>query len=118
MNVTRQLVVATLFAAFTGGAIAQEATPDSWFPVIGTPKSRSEVIAELQQAQRAGELRYGIATPDVAYRSYSVKTREQVRAEVLAARASGELDALRGEAPAFYVQRPAMYAKVGSMAGQ
>lgn len=117
MKVMPKLVVATVFAAFGAGAIAQEATPDSWFPTIGTPKSRAEVLGELEQARKARSIHYGEAIRDATYLSTSVKTRDQVRAEVLAARASGELDA-RGEEYGFDSRRPFLHARARSKAAQ
>jgi membrane carboxypeptidase/penicillin-binding protein len=100
MNTPRTLIAASLvslsalFAA--SGAVAQEATPDTWTQVTSTA-SRADVQAQAATALRAGLIESGEASrwnvPTAA-----VNTRDQVRAEAIAALQLGLTD--RGEANA------------------
>lgn len=94
-----------LSAALTGGAaVAQEATSDAWMAAPST-LSRGEVQAQLQQARRDGTIRAWSAGYIEPVKS--AKLRAQVVAETLAARRSGELDAIQAEAPALNPAQPA-----------
>ena len=79
-----------------GGAIAQEATPDTWMKA-GASKSRAQVKSELEQARKDGTIKAVTPGYDFVGQVAATKTREQVRAETAAARASGEYDALNAE---------------------
>ena len=107
MKTTQQLIVAAVFAAFGAGAMAQEATPDTWISAATASKSRDQVKAELAQARKDGSIKSSAANYDFVGRTAATKTRDQVRAEVAAARASGEYEALNSEAYAFRSVPPA-----------
>jgi hypothetical protein len=100
------LVLCTAAFALTlaaGSAVAQEATPDTWMQTNGT-KTKEQVSAELKQARKDGTIRFGGAgymEPMPVSR-----TRLQVRAEVIAARNSGELQEINSEAYAFGLGAP------------
>jgi len=100
MNVTRSLI-AILFGSTLGvAAVAQEATPDTWMHVSAS-QSREVVQQELRAAQRDGT----IASLGEGYTfrqsGLSGASREQVRADMAAAKLSGEYGALHAEAYAF-----------------
>ena len=94
----KHLIAAVAVAAFGSTAFAQEATPDTWTQVQST-QSVEQVRAELAQARKDGTIKFGGA----AYmeKLASVKSRDALRAEVEAARRTGELDAIDAEAHAF-----------------
>ena len=79
-------------------------------------KSRQEVPAELQAARKTARSMRVSENYDFVRRSPSVKTREQVRAELAQARASGEYAAVNSEAYAFRngAARTTTFAKGGS----
>ncbi len=79
-------------------AAAQEATPDTWQQAQST-KSVEQVRSELAQARKDGTIKFGGA--GYMEKVASVKSRAQVRDEAIAARATGELQAIGGEAHAF-----------------
>lgn len=81
MNITTAIASISLLFA-TGAALADEGV------------SRASVIAELRQAQAAGQLDQSEAALGraVTAGNASTLTREQVKAEVLQARAAGLLD--------------------------
>ena len=94
MKTTYQLLFAAALTAFGAAATAQEWTPD---PEVNVPltKSREQVLAELQQARLDGTINASADNYVAPFKS--VRTREEVRAEVVAARESGELEALQRE---------------------
>jgi hypothetical protein len=113
MNVTK-LIAPALFAAFGTGAFAQEATPDTWIDDAVASKSRHQVMAELAQARMDGSIKSGSITYDFVAATDSVKRRDQIMAEVIAARESGEYDRLNSEAHAFgATPRSTAYAQRG-----
>lgn len=96
MNTRTLIALATL--AFTGAAFAQEATSDEWMNVVSS-KSRSQVLAELAQAQADGSI---AATRDGYLEVLaSRRTRAEVRRETLAALRNGEYARLNAEAHDF-----------------
>lgn len=58
---------------------------------VPAPKTRAQVIAELQQAKALGLLSHGELDYPPALQGSSSKTRQEVRAELAAARAAGTL---------------------------
>lgn len=89
--------------AFAGGSFAQEATPDTWMQTAST-QTREQVRAEAAQARRPAAGANVFA--DGYIESLPVaRTRLQVRAEVIAARNSGELAAINSEAHDFAAVR-------------
>jgi hypothetical protein len=90
MNTPRTLIAAALVALFAaGGAVAQEATPDTWTEITSTV-SRAEVRADAAAAQQAGRIEYGEASRS-AVAFVSTKTRAQVLAEAAEAQRLGLL---------------------------
>jgi hypothetical protein len=84
-------------------ALAQEATPDTWMQIAST-QSREQVRAEGQQARKAAPGTNVFAEGYVE--SVPVpRTRLQVRAEVIAARNSGELAVINSEAHDFMTKQ-------------
>lgn len=103
MNTLRLTLAAGLALATAAPAFAQEAEPDTWM-VLSSPQPRSVVVAERDDALRAQRLVAATALPEeLAWMqaAVSTKTRAQVRAELLAARASGEFDRIHAEAASF-----------------
>jgi Domain of unknown function (DUF4148) len=102
---TQQLIAAAALA-FIGStsAFAQEATADAWMNASVT-KSRAEVQAELAQARKDGTIKFGSAGYIEPLKVS--KTRAEVVAATLAARDSGEIDAINGEVYEFNA-RPAV----------
>ena len=93
----KTLIVPFALAIAAAGAFAQEATSDAWMAAAST-KSRAEVQTELQQARASGLTRSWSA--GYIEKLPSAKTRAEVVAATIAARASGELAAINAEAPA------------------
>jgi len=100
MNATRHLIVAIIGSAFGMGALAQEATPDTWMGASSL-KSRVQVEEELQQARLDGSIDFTALGYDFVARSLATKMRDEVRSELLAAKHSGEYSALNSEVHAF-----------------
>ena len=94
----RKQVIAIALAIAGTSAFAQEATSDIWMHAQSN-KSFELVRGELVQARKDGTIKFGSA--GYMEKVASVKSREQLRAEVAAARRSGELDAIDSEAHAF-----------------
>ena len=108
MKTTRQLIVILAGAIVGAGAFAQEATPDTWMKVASST-SHDAVSMESGQARiDASSEAY-----DFAAHAASGKTRGQVRAELLEAKASGEFDELNAEARSIATPRPHLYAHAG-----
>ena len=104
MKTTTLFAAIALSFAAAGAAMAQEVTYD--YPQqITSQKTRAEVIAELKQARADGTLQIDseIYSPNRAP-SVSTLTRAEVKAQTLAAIASGELAALNNEYNDFRVQ--------------
>jgi hypothetical protein len=112
MKVARHIIISVFAATLAGAALAQEATPDTWMNVPAS-KSRTQVQEELQQARLDGSIGFTSEGYDFAARTASVKTRDQVRAELMAARESGEFAALNREVHAFGSVRMPLYAGIG-----
>ena len=120
MNFTKQLIAAASLTVIGLSAFAQEATPDTWMRrrtgVEEPPGSggRTRGRAQGRHDQR-GPRQLRLRRPQPG-----TKTREQVRAELAEARASGEYDALNSEAYAFSNRsaRTTTYAKSGSRNAQ
>jgi hypothetical protein len=110
MKVARHIVISLVTATLAGAALAQEATPDTWMNVPSS-KSRAQVQEELRQARLDGTIGFTAEGYDFAARTASIKTRDQVRAELMAARESGEFDVLNSEVHAFGTMRMPMYAR-------
>lgn len=111
MNTRQRLAAAAVaaFAALSGtAAFAQEATSDAWMqaPVSA---SRADVQQALKQARADGSIRFGAA--GYLEKLNSTRSRDAVRAEVLAARQSGELAAINGEVYAYVPERAAQFAR-------
>ena len=111
MNTTRQLVVILVGATLGAAALAQEATPDTWMNATSS-KSRDVVRAELRQAQQDGSI--VSEAYNFAGRTPSITTREQVRAELVAAKTSGEFEALNAESHSFQAPRERLYARTAA----
>ena len=95
---SKQLFAAAAFALIGSTSFAQEATSDAWMNVSSI-KSTAQVAAELAQAKQDGSIKASSAgyTNPVGVS----KTRAEVMAETVAARRSGELDAINSEVYAF-----------------
>jgi hypothetical protein len=101
MNSIKQLIAAASLIMIGASAFAAEATPDTWMHEARASKTRQEVAAELQAARKDGTVNATSPTYDFVRRVPATKTLGQVRAEVAQSRASGEYQALNGEAHAF-----------------
>ena len=106
--------IASLALTAFGSASAQQATYELPQPVV-VGNTRAAVVAELQQARAAGslsvtELDRQTRAPFVASRS-----RDEVRAETLAAAGNGELQALNSEAGAAGISGTGRHATVHRM---
>ncbi|MFM2055157.1 MAG: hypothetical protein RL456_3194 [Pseudomonadota bacterium] len=101
---TALLIAATL--AVSLGAHAEDAVPDFRYPGDAAPRTRAEVVAELQQARRAGSAGRSTLWTDghpmtaPAAAASVARTRAEVRAELREALASGEFDRLHADEPA------------------
>ena len=103
------LTIAAAAVLSAGTALADDPTPDSSASVVAQ-KTRAQVASELAQAKRDGSAKvwsfsYQNKLQDLVH---SDKSRADVKAEVLAARRSGELNAFVGEdSGSFYLSRQA-----------
>ena len=104
MNTQQLIAVATLAFIGSAPAFAQEATSDAWMNASVT-KSRAEVQAELFQARKDGTIKFSSSTYMEPLKVS--RTRAEVVAAPLAARDSGEIDAINGEVYEFNA-RPAL----------
>lgn len=106
MNARTSALFAALVLGFGGTAFAQEATYE--YPqAVTVGASRAAVLAELAQARSEGTLQVGEANWPAAPAFMAQKSRAQVRAEAVAALASGDLLALHGEPHSFDGRAPA-----------
>jgi hypothetical protein len=97
MNATRSLSALALLIAVSGAALADDPTPDTYRDMAPSGKTRAEVQAELQQARLDGSIKVWSNQYNPLTVAKSLRSREAVRAEVIAARNAGELNALNGE---------------------
>lgn len=97
----KHIIVAALAIIGSTAAFAQEATSDAWMNAAAT-KSRAQVAAELAQARADGTTKAWSA--GYIEKLKVSKTRAEVVSETLAARQSGELEAINGEVYAFNPQ--------------
>jgi len=95
----KQVLAALAFAVVGTAAFAQEAPPDTWMHAA-PGKSRDEVRAELAQARTDGTLQK-MKLGYIDRIQQSTTSRDQVRAQALAARRSGEQHTIDSEAYAF-----------------
>lgn len=114
---TLPALIALLAAATLSGAALADESPRSFeHERVGTPKTRAEVIAELQQAQQAGlNFIWDDNHAPVLTVAATPRTRAEVIAELREAQASGEFERLHADEPAAVRVRPA--AKARSTAG-
>jgi hypothetical protein len=89
MNTATRLIwtaAAAGLTLFASAAVAQEASPDYPAAQQGSTLTRAQVQAELAEAKRTGALRVYSTSYNHMAAAKSLKTREQVRNEVLAER--------------------------------
>ena len=88
-------IAAAAAATFAGGAVAESPDPSGQFaPQVTSPKSRGEVVAELQEYKRSGVNPWSMSyNPLRTFRSTT--TREAVAAEFLGSR--DQVAAFNGE---------------------
>lgn len=99
MNRSIRIATVVLSLAAAGSAFAESPTPES--AVLHSSLTRAQVQADVQQARAAGTL---VATELQLNQAADVRvsrSRDDVRAETLAAIASGEVQALSTESNAF-----------------
>ena len=118
MNVEQKKLAAACWLAcgLLAGApalAAGEADDQGWPVDPMPPKTRAQVLAELQQARADGSLDVMSSAYDPFKHMRSLKTRAQVRDELARARASGEIAAALGEPHAFSVE-PARDSRVAT----
>ena len=92
----KKLSIAALMFAVAGAAFADDITPDTYRDTPSV-KSRVQVQAELAQAKRDGSIKVWSTSYTPLPLARSLKTRDQVVAELQAAQASGEYAALNSE---------------------
>lgn len=112
MNTTRQLIVILVGTVVGTGAFAQEATSDAWMKVAPT-LGRDAVIQELVQARADRSIESLGEAYNFVAQGAPGKSREQVRAELMAAKASGEFGALNAEVRGFDRPLPRLHASLG-----
>jgi Domain of unknown function (DUF4148) len=115
MNTTKLIAALALSFAASGAALAQEATYE--YPQVSTSTvTRAQVIAELQQARLDGS--YGVTERDTYKPAVFIaqRSRADVRAEAMAAAATGEQNHLHGETNAFDVAVKPAGSKTEAMA--
>jgi hypothetical protein len=79
-----------------GAALAQEATYDMPIPAVSAT-TRAQVQAELAQAKRDGSTRVWSTSYNHIAAAKSLRSRDEVRAEVIADHRNGSAAALSGE---------------------
>lgn len=94
----KKLLISALTVFAAGAALADDPTIDNTAQTLSL-KSRGQVIAELARAKADGSIKAWANAPQMnkAQDIRSVKTRADVKAEVIAARDSGELNVALGE---------------------
>ena len=102
------LSVAVLAVAAAGSAFADDPTPDTYASVPSV-KTRAQVASELAQAKADGSAKaWSFAYQNkLQTQVRSEKARADVKADVLAARQSGELNSVGEVGGSFYVSRQA-----------
>jgi hypothetical protein len=106
-SLTLTLAVAALAVFSAGAALADDPTPDHSAQVV-SQKTRAQVANELAQAKRDGSAKAWSFSYQNKLQNLvpSERSRAEVKSEVLAARASGELNAFVGEdSGSFYLSR-------------
>jgi hypothetical protein len=90
LNLLAYPLVAALSLVAAGAAFADDITPDNTatVPMIDA-KSRDQVQSELFQARKNGSIKVWSTTYNHMTAAKSVKTRDEVRSEVLADRGHG-----------------------------
>lgn len=101
------VAAATLFSA--AGALAQEATPDTWLQQSTSLMTRAQVSAELAQARASGLTRSWSAGYIETVRQPQL--RATVKAQTLQAIASGEVAAMNAEVYSFTPRQPRVLAQ-------
>ena len=96
MNRITRLATIALSLAAAGSAFAESPTVNIGAP-FASNLSRAEVVTQVLQASRAGTLPRNDAELYMVAVAPSNRSRDDVRAETLAAIASGELQALHAE---------------------
>jgi hypothetical protein len=101
--------IAVVAALGATSAYAQEATSDAWMQASAT-KTRAQVLDELAQARADGSIKVVSAgyLPSVKVS----QPRDDVRAALAAARASGELAALNSPVNDYVAATPVRLARV------
>jgi hypothetical protein len=108
-NLLMTLTVAAFAVAAAGSAFADDPTPDNYAQVPSL-KTRAQVANELAQARQDGSAKVWSFSYQNKLQNqvHSDRSRAEVKSEVLAARASGELNAFVGEdSGSFYLSRQA-----------
>jgi hypothetical protein len=108
MNTKFLIAFVTASAALVSSSavVAQEATPDTWISAAASTKTRADVNAEFLAARQNGGLRYARA----GYIESSAAgglSRDEVRAQTVAALRSGEIAKINAEALTFERKAPA-----------
>ena len=101
------LAAATLFTST--GALAREATPDTWLQQATSLMTRTQVSAELAQARASGLTRSWSAGYIEPLRHG--RLRATVKAQTLQAIASGEAAAVNAEVYSFTPRQPRVLAQ-------
>ena len=118
-TVTPALIALVAGAALSGSAFAGESVHGFAHESTGTPKTRAEVVAELQQFRQSGQTHlWTDGYPLEPVLNATPRTRAEVIAELREAQVSGEYAQLHANEPAL-VQvhpRPAATTTVGSAA--
>ena len=94
----KKLIIAALSIAAAGAALAESPTIDNSAATLSL-KTRAQVVAEYHQAIKDGSIRAYSNRPQLtpAQDIKSVRSRQDLQAEVIAARNSGELGSNTGE---------------------
>jgi len=99
-NTMKTALIAGLMAFTSFAALAQSGNGETWGQNLvpsGDPLTRSQVVAELQQAQANREIAFGEFSPGkIEAAPASARSRSEVRDEVMAMRNAGRHPA-RGE---------------------
>ncbi len=113
----KKLSVAALILVAAGAAMADDITPDTYRDTSAV-KSREQVQAEREQAKRDGTINAWSFRYNPLALAKSVKTRDQVVAELKAAQANGEYAVLNSEDSGSFAMAREPHVTTGSNVAQ
>jgi len=115
------LVALLMAAAAVTHVMADDAVPTFSHEAVGSPKTRAQVLAELQQARKDGTIHSSDTGYDSTAGFVSTKTRAEVMEELAQARAIGDNSAIHtdgGSATMWSAAKTAAMTQMARSAGR